>query len=262
MTSARRAGWTAERPEQHYLVEPRYLAGGGDLRYVTEALRASGWRTTTLQEHATILLSPDRAVRIGFAPDGWAVAGVTDGGDAWHAELSPRTPVEIIAGFTDALTRPPAAHAPNVWAPLREHGWQEEQGQHVSAVSAARDAWVQYHQPGPGRAQWWIGAAAEHGTMWSARFTATTPLYLLEAFTGALADPEPVLRPRAHVPTSNRLRTTSVSVLPAQYTAWLQARVSTARSATWARNAPTARRHTNRLLTAHRNAPSTPAPRR
>ena len=45
------------------------------------------------------------------------------------------------------------------------------------------------------------------------------------------------MRPLGHVPPSQRIRTTSVSVLPSQLSAWQQARITAARAATWASNA-------------------------
>ncbi|GAA2530363.1 MULTISPECIES: DUF317 domain-containing protein [Streptomyces] len=174
-------GWGAgEQAQQHYLVEPRALAGGGDLRHVSEFLRASGWRDKSKAGGPLAMESPDRAVRITYdpfvLPGGWTIHGAASGHQKqWWAVLGRQTPVEIVAGLTDALTRPRSAHAP-----------------------------------------------------------------------------EPVMRPLGRVPQSAQIRTTSVSVLPSQLSAWQQARITAARAATWARNAArssrprtTARPHTN-----------------
>ncbi|MFI0743020.1 DUF317 domain-containing protein [Streptomyces sp. NPDC021100] len=238
------AGWgpAGQQAQQHYLIEPRHLAGGGDLRHVTEFLRASGWTDRSSKAGLPVVFdSPDRTVRIGYdphsQPGGWTIRGNATGRqEAWHATLGKQVPVEIVAGFTDALTRPRSAHAPNVWQPLQHHGWRTEQGQHVTAVSPDGNAVVQFHQDGQGQAYWWAAAQTEHGPAWSAVFTPTTPMHLVQAFTTALSDPQPVMRPRGHVPPTQRIRTTSVSVLPSQLSAWQQARVSAARAATWARN--------------------------
>ncbi|AJC55078.1 DUF317 domain-containing protein [Streptomyces sp. 769] len=235
-------GWIPpdQQAEQHYLVEPRHLAGGGDLRYVTEYLRASGWKDKSPRSGPLVFDSPDRSVRIGYnphaSPGGWSISGrETPTQPAWHATLTSRVPVEIVAGLTDALTLPRSAHAPNVWAPLQAQNWTSPPHKHVTAVSPDKGAWVQYHQTGPGEAHWWAGARTEHGRAWDAVFTSTTPMHLIQAFSTALADPQPVMRPRGHVPPSNRIRTTSVSVRPDQLSAWQQTRITAARAATWAR---------------------------
>lgn len=61
-------------------------------------------------------------------------------------------------------------------------------------------------------------------------------MHLIEAFSAALADPQPVMRPRGNIPPSRWIRTTSVSVRPSEIGAWQQARIAAARAATWARN--------------------------
>lgn len=237
------AGWgaTGQLAQQHYLVEPRHLAGGGDLRYVTEYLRAAGWKDKSKPGGPMVFDSPDKSVRIGYdpftQPGGWAIRGKqTATQEAWHATLSRQVPVEIVAGITDALTQPRSAHAPNVWAPLQEHGWEREQGKHVTARSPDGNAFVRFHQSAPGQAHWWAGARNEHGRVWEAMFTPTTPMHLVQAFSTALSDPHPVMRPLGHVPPSQHVRTTSVSVLPSQLSAWQQARITAARATTWARN--------------------------
>ncbi|WP_367435064.1 DUF317 domain-containing protein [Streptomyces celluloflavus] len=231
-------GPTHQQAEQHYLVEPRHLAGGGDLRHVTEYLRASGWKDRSKRRGPIVFDSPDRMVRVGFdpttPPGGWAIrAKATSHQEAWHAILGPQVPVEIVAGFTDALTKPRSAHAPNVWAPLQ--GWKAEQRAHFTAKSPDGNAFMQFHRSAPGQAHWWAGARTEHGRIWDATFTPTTPMHLLQSFSSALADPQPVMRPRGHIPPSNRIRTTSVSVLPSELGAWQQARIAAARAAAWAR---------------------------
>ncbi|MFE7116518.1 DUF317 domain-containing protein [Streptomyces sp. NPDC057654] len=233
-----------EQAQQHYLVEPRALAGGGDVRHVHAFLRACGWRDKTQRGGPLALQSPDRTVRIEYQPagmpGGWTIQGAAaPGRDAWWAHLGAQTPVEIVAGFTDALTQPRAAHAPNVWAPLREQRWRRPpETEHVTATSPDGSAWVQYRPSAGGGAMWWSGAQDRQGNGWVAQFTPSTPLHLVEAFTAALASPEPVMRPLGHVPHSARLRTTSVSVLPSQLGAWQQARITAARAATWASTAP------------------------
>ncbi|MFE3645884.1 DUF317 domain-containing protein [Streptomyces sp. NPDC059169] len=236
-------GWgPGEQAEQHYLVEPRALAGGGDLRHVSEFLRASGWRDKSKSGGPLFLESPDRTVRISYdpyvLPGGWTIHGKAAGHqEEWRVNLGRQTPVEIVAGLTDALTRPRSAHAPNVWAPLHEQRWRTPpNAEHVTAVSPDGSAWMQFHQDPNGEAMWWSGAKDQQGNGWTASFTATTPMHLVQAFSAALASPERVMRPRGRVPHSGQIRTTSVSVLPSQLSAWQQARITAARAATWARN--------------------------
>lgn len=230
------AGW-GQHAQPYYLIEPRYLAGGGDLRHVTEHLRASGWTDSTPRSSAALVFdAPDKTVRVAYQPPGgWQIHGAAHGQQpAWQVNLTAQTPVEIVAGLTDALARPRSAHAPDVWAPLVEYGWSTDTGQEFTAVSPRRDAFVQYVSTGA--QHWWIGARNEHGPVWNLQATSTTPLYLLQGLTEALADPEPVMRPRGHVPPSARIRSTSVSVLPDQLRSWQQARLTAARAAVWGRD--------------------------
>ncbi|MFF4962335.1 DUF317 domain-containing protein [Streptomyces sp. NPDC001222] len=171
-------------------------------------------------------------------PGGWTVHGAaSDHNDAWWAHLGRQTPVEIVAGLTDALTRPRFAHAPNVWAPLKEQNWHARPaGQHYTAISPDGTAWMQYHQSPDGEAMWWSGAKDEQGNGWTAQFSPSTPMHLVQAFSTELASPDPVIRPRGRVPQSTQIRTWSVSVRPSQLSAWQQARITAARAATWARN--------------------------
>lgn len=235
-------GWGAgEQAEQHYLVQPRHLAGGGNLQHVAAFLHASGWRDKSKPERL-LLESPDRTIRIAYdphvLPGGWVIQGTaTAHQDEWWATLGQQTPVEIIAGLTDAVTQPRSAHAPNVWAPLLEQGWHApDDADHVTTVSADSTAWVRYQQSQPGEAVWLAGATDEHGNGWTAQLASSTPMHLVEAFSTALASPDPVMRPLGRVPHSSRIQTTSVSVLPSQLRAWQQARIAAARAATWARN--------------------------
>lgn len=240
MTRKQHRGWGAgDAAEQHYLVEPRHLAGGGDLRHVTEFLRASGWADRSKSGGPLVFDSPDRLVRVAYdplaQPGGWTVQGQATAGEAaWGVTFSRQTPVEIVAGLTDALTLEHSAHAPNPWAPLQERGWETERAQHFTAVAPDRNSWLQFQQTDEGQAHWWAGARTEHGRTWDAVFTATTPMRLIESFSAALADPQPVMRPLGHIPPSKWIRTTSVSVRPSELRAWQQARVTAARAATWA----------------------------
>ncbi|MEU5833018.1 DUF317 domain-containing protein [Streptomyces diacarni] len=240
MSKRQWAGWgQAGQPQQHYLIEPRHLAGGGNIRHVTEYLRHSGWRDHSAAGGTPAFESPDRSVRVGYTAEGWTISGTpSKPAPAWHATLTPQTPVEIVAGVTDALTRPRTAHAPNPWAPLQQQRWKSERLQYHTCTATSPDnaAWLRYQQAKDGNATWMAGARTEHGATWQAMFTPTTPMHLIQAFSTSLASPEPVMRPRGHVPPTRMVRATSVSVLPQQLSAWQQARLNTARAAAWARN--------------------------
>lgn len=243
MRKSRWPGWgPGEQAEQHYLIHPRALAGGGDIRHVSEFLRASGWRDKSKHGGPLVMESADRAIRLTYdpyvQPGGWMIQGRARGGQAeWWAVFGRQTPVEIIAGLTDALTQPRSAHAPNVWAPLAQQDWVARvEGRHYTATSPDAAAWLHFRQDGEGNAMWWSGARDEQGNGWSAQFSASTPLHLVQAYSTALASPEPVMRPRGRVPHSSKIQTTSVSVLPSQLGAWQQARIAAARAAAWARN--------------------------
>ncbi|MGW0137552.1 DUF317 domain-containing protein [Streptomyces calvus] len=236
-------GWgPGEQPEQHYLIEPRALAGGGDIRHVSAFLRASGWRDKSKRNGPLIMESPDRAVLLSYdphvLPGGWTVRSAARGDQAeWWAVLGRQTPVEIVAGLTDALTRPRSAHAPDVWAPLEEQHWRTRpEGRNYTATSPDGMAWMHFCQDPHGDAVWWSGAKDQQGNGWTAQFSPSTPMHFMQAFSAALASPEPVMRPCGRVPRSGQIRTTSVSVLPSQLIAWQHARIATARAATWARN--------------------------
>ncbi|MFE9686757.1 DUF317 domain-containing protein [Streptomyces sp. NPDC006285] len=243
MKSKPRQGWgTAAQPDQHYLIQPRALAGGGDIRHVSEFLRASGWRDRSEKRGPLFMESPDRTIRLFYdphvQPGGWTISGAARGHQAaWNAVLGSQTPVEILAGLTDALTQPLSAHAPDVWAPLRHQHWSTtyRAGQ-FTAESPDGTSWMQFHEDPPAPPVWWSGAGDQQGNGWTATFTATTPMHLVQAFTTALASPQPVMRPRGRIPHSAQIRTTSVSVLPSQLAAWQQARIQAARAAVWDRN--------------------------
>ncbi|MFK0136623.1 DUF317 domain-containing protein [Streptomyces murinus] len=260
MTKTRWSGWgPGEQAEQHYLIQPRALAGGGDIRHISEFLRATGWRDKSKSGGPLVMESPDRTVRLSYdphtQPGGWTVRGAARGPhDEWEAVLGRHTPVEIIAGLTDQLTQPRSAHAPNVWAPLEEQQWQARtEDRHYIATSPDGLAWIHFRQNSDGRALWWAGARDGQGIGWSAQFTSTTPMHLVQAFSAALASPEPAMRPLGRVPHSAQIKVTSVSVLPSQLGAWQQARVTAARAATWARNSFT----TSRPRTGSRARPHT-----
>ncbi|WP_374778490.1 DUF317 domain-containing protein [Streptomyces sp. NBC_01310] len=111
-------------------VSPRHLAGPGDPRHITHVLRAAGWHTASDPLHPTVSLhSPDYSLRLTLTPKPgrpyrpWWRIRSPHGPAHWSAEFSGATPVEIIAGLTDALVQPPPEHLRSPWDVLTSHGW-------------------------------------------------------------------------------------------------------------------------------------------
>lgn len=191
-------------------IAPRHLAGGGDPAWITVPLhRACGWSHghDPLMPRV-ILSSPDQKalLRLEPDPDGpWWTLHHAAGPDrpAWYASFGARTPVEVIAAFTDALTDPTTTPAPpcDVLEPLLGAGWSPA---YVANrfVSPDSTTVVERLDGGP----WFATTTLTGGRpVWQARFGENTPAHLITAFTAALADPSPVLRtdsPRS-LPTRN-----------------------------------------------------------
>ncbi|MGJ5751624.1 uncharacterized protein DUF317 [Streptomyces puniciscabiei] len=191
------------------LISPRYLAGGGDPAWVTVPLhRACGWSYghDPLMPRV-ILTSPDQQATLHIDPDPdepwWTVRHARSGDQpAWSATFDARTPVEIIAALTDALTAPtPPASGPEPYDVLRRAGWHTA-GE--SLASPDRIAALEHvGEDGP----WFADARLdqdEGGLIWRAYLSNTTPQHLVAAFAQALADPTPVRRSPGRVPALAR----------------------------------------------------------
>ncbi|MFD8064207.1 DUF317 domain-containing protein [Streptomyces cyaneofuscatus] len=183
-------------------IAPRHLAGSGDPAWITVPLhRSCGW---TYDDDPlmprVVLTSPDKNAVLRLEPntDGqwWILHHIGGTGlPDWYASFGARTPVELIAGFVDALTDPaPPAETSDPFEPLRHHDWEPAQ---TARGLAAPDgtAFLQRpgdeHSPGP----WFITTTLGHDRpVWQARFGENTPPHLVTAFTTALADPQPVWR--------------------------------------------------------------------
>lgn len=186
------------------LVAPRYLAGGGDPAWITAPLhQACGWSARPdLLVPRVVLTSPDQktVLRLGPDPDGpWWVLQHAPVGEqrAWSVSFDARTPVEIIAGFTDALTDPatPQAPAPDPYEPLRQAGWVEGR-EHDGFVSPDGLSRVEHFTHG--FTDCWFARTAvsedPEGLIWRAYLSGDTPAHLINGFTRALADSAPLLR--------------------------------------------------------------------
>ncbi|WP_329295651.1 DUF317 domain-containing protein [Streptomyces pseudovenezuelae] len=183
-------------------ITPRHLAGGGDPAWITVPLhRACGWSHGNDPLMPRVLLSsPDQKalLRLEPEPDGqwWTLHHAAEPDrPAWYASFGARTPVELIAAVTDALTDPAStASAPSdPHEPLRQTGWSPYGDDGL--VSPDKAAYVELlgtpDDPGACFVTVTLGL---HQKVWQARFGAHTPARLVAAFTAALADPKPVLR--------------------------------------------------------------------
>ncbi|GAA1160129.1 DUF317 domain-containing protein [Streptomyces hebeiensis] len=219
-------------------IAPRHLAGGGDPAWITVPLhRACGWSYghDPLMPRV-ILSSPDQQalLRLDPDPDGqwWTLHHAPGAGrPAWYASFGARTPVEIIAAVTDALTNPdttaPAGADP--YEPLQHAGWSPTTVEN-GYVSPDGTACVQ--RPGSARTGPWFATSTLGPTqpVWQARFGEHTPPHLITAFTAALTDPTPV--PRTTTPLStathhpDRITRTTRHMPAAQVAFALEDRVS------------------------------------
>ncbi|MFJ6071574.1 DUF317 domain-containing protein [Streptomyces sp. NPDC093065] len=186
-------------------ITPRHLAGGGDPAWITVPLhRASGWSHGDDPLMPRVLLSsPDQKalLRLEPDPDGpwWTLQHTAEPGrPAWYASFGARTPVELIAAFTDTLTDPvgPAAESHDPFGPLRHVAWSPPAIGADGLVSPDGTAYVQRLGSAEDPGSWFVTAtlAPNRPPVWQARFGAHTPPHLVTAFTTALADPDPVYR--------------------------------------------------------------------
>ncbi|MEU2131755.1 DUF317 domain-containing protein [Streptomyces sp. NPDC018352] len=230
---------TPQSPEtvEVEFISPRHLAGGGDPAWITVPLhRACGWSHghDPLMPRV-ILSSPDQKalLRLEPNPEGqWWTLRHAPAPDhpAWYASFGARTPVEIIAAFTDALTAPAvtATASADPYEPLHQADWSPARGAD-GLVSPDGTAYVQrlgVEEPGP----WFVTATlGQDRPVWQARFAERTPPHLIAAFTAALVDPSPV--PRADSPrmlatrNPNLITRTHQEVPAAQVVSALEKRV-------------------------------------
>ncbi|WP_052230575.1 DUF317 domain-containing protein [Streptomyces sp. CT34] len=203
------------------LVAPRYLAGPGDPSWITVPLhRACGWSAAEDPLMPRVILtSPDQQATLRIDPDPdepwWTVRHARSSDQpAWSTTFDARTPVEIIAAFTDALTdRTPPASSPHPYDLLGQAGWHDAGEGLVSPDGIT--AVEHYGNDGP-----WFAEARlsedDSGLLWRAYLSNTTPPRLVAAFAQALADPTPVRRNPHRIPARTRehthTRTVHVSV--------------------------------------------------
>ncbi|CAM5570051.1 DUF317 domain-containing protein [Streptomyces aurantiogriseus] len=238
-------------------VAPRHLAGGGDPAWVTVPLhRACGWSYSHDPLMPRVILSsPDQKglLRLEPAPERqwWNLQHAPEPDrPAWYASFGARTPVEIIAAVTDALTDPSYAPASETdpYEPLMMAGWTPAPDKD-RLVSPDGKAHVEHYVSATSDCWWATTTLSEtQGPVWQARFGEHAPPRLITAFTRALADPSPL--PRTGSPLSipaygTKLITRTFRELPAaQVASALEGRVRSlaARRAAPQTNTPTPRR--------------------
>ncbi|MBT2409340.1 DUF317 domain-containing protein [Streptomyces sp. ISL-12] len=182
-------------------VSPVYLAGGGDPAWVTVPLhRACGWSHGNDPLQPRVLLSsPDQKALLRLEPraDGpwWTIQHArTADHPAWSARFDARTPVEVIAAFTDALTSPSQpAVTPDPFEPLREARWPKPE---IDRRRLSPDGLVRIND----HPNWEIRTALPMEPIWRADLDRTTPPHLVTILTTALASRTPLLRRPDQVP--------------------------------------------------------------
>lgn len=190
------------------LIAPRYLAGGGDPGWVTVPLhRAASWSYghDPLMPRV-ILTSPDQLTQLRIDPDPddpwWTIRHARNGDKpAWAATFGARTPVEIIAAFTDALTDPlgTADTGADPYAPLREAEWDTPR--RLYGLASPDGITCVEHLGTAGRDLWTVETAViESPTIWRAHFTGSTPTHLITAVTRSLANQTAVARDPSRIP--------------------------------------------------------------
>ncbi|MGW5096391.1 DUF317 domain-containing protein [Streptomyces nodosus] len=186
-------------------ITPRHLAGGGDPAWITVPLhRACGWSPSNDPLMPYVLLaSPDQKALLSLEPDPdgqwWTLSHAAEPDrPAWYASFGARTPVELIAAVTDALTdpNPPAGAPSDPYEPLHQIGWSPPTIGGDGLVSPDGTAYIQRLGTAQEPGAWFVTTSLgpNRRQVWQARFGAHTPARLIAAFTAALVDPKPVAR--------------------------------------------------------------------
>ncbi|MEU0305369.1 DUF317 domain-containing protein [Streptomyces cyaneofuscatus] len=195
---------------------PRHLAGPGDPRHVTQALRAAGWGNFGDPDFPHVVLaSPDLQHTMVLEPtpetygSWWRISSTPL--DGWHASFGANVPAEVIAGFTDALVHPTPAGEPDIWPTLQAAGWTYERDERGNEHARHPDGITTMERSATldsDRFDWTAEVALPnglggHARLWRAYFDDRTPGHLLAGFAAALVDPAPVSRGRYGVPHSH-----------------------------------------------------------
>ncbi|MFD3760490.1 DUF317 domain-containing protein [Streptomyces sp. NPDC058622] len=247
----------------HCEVSPRHLAGAGDPRHITHALRAAGWRHGGDRGLPQVsLTSPDRSLSLSLdllSPyHAWSVGTAQAFVPGyWRAGFASSTPVEIISGLTDSLIRPAPAHAPaDVWASLAAAGWDIGVEQHWREASAPGQG-LKIKQFGSERRDddyfWWqiqaVGESYGGGVegVWSASLDHTTPPHVMAGLIEELTNPAGVLRGShdhgAHYRAAHGDMVAAGPEIVATHTVRMDAARAGSRALTRAAKLPTSRPH-------------------
>ncbi|MEI5100893.1 DUF317 domain-containing protein [Streptomyces sp. PmtG] len=200
------------------LVAPRYLAGPGDPAWVTVPLhRACNWSSgeDPLMPRV-ILTSPDQLAQLRLNPDPdpaepwWTLRHAHHRDQrAWSVTFDARTPVEIIAAVTDALTAPATPNTAwgDPYQPLRAAGWHAPRHHdgHTSPEGMSSPNGLAHvdriSRKGARTASWVVETSLHHQPAeWRAYVNGDTPPHLVAALFAALADETPLVREPHRVP--------------------------------------------------------------
>jgi hypothetical protein len=246
---------------------PRHLAGRGDPRHITQALRAVGWENHSDPDYPHVALaSPDYRHTLVLEPEPetygawWRIRCAADG-QRWHTEFGGNTPVEILAALTDALLQPAPEQVPEVWPVLTSAGWAYEGDERGNETARHPDGILSLKRwtASPGEQFHWRAEAAlptgggGRKRLWHAYLDDDMPRHLIAAFATALASDQPVQRGMYDVPHSHLVTQELRGPQGKQLAAAHEARLKAVRAA--ARKA----RRTAALQTQSGPAP-TPAP--
>lgn len=162
-----------------------------------------------------ILASPNQRYALALEPENesysrWWRISCTSDDENWYAQFGGNTPVEILAGFTDALLAPPPEITPDdVWSIVTAAGWTYVQDARGHEVAEHPDGIMQLRRWNTELSWsrgWNAAALLPNGlggidTVWEADLG--TAAHLVAAFATALVDPAPVARPEFDVPHSS-----------------------------------------------------------
>ncbi|MFE4017968.1 DUF317 domain-containing protein [Streptomyces sp. NPDC059101] len=240
-------------------VTPRHLAGGGDPRHVTEYLLAAGWSNHSVPGYPHVLLeSPNGQLHLTLEPTApeerdtwWRIHPASGRGAGWSAHFGGHTPVEIIAGFSDALSTPapPAqTQTADLWYIAESRGWAKQRvGADQMALSPDETAILARIQALSDTPTWrWKTevslplADGRRRWLWGATIDDTAPANAIAGFITFLTAPAPLLRDEGQTPgrTFGHLHSARSPITPEQ----------------------NRRRHLQRLEDAQRTRPPAPPP--
>ncbi|MGW7303993.1 DUF317 domain-containing protein [Streptomyces sp. NPDC054835] len=187
-------------------VTPRYLAGGGDPRWVTAPLQqVFRWQIAHAPLSPVVRVGPrDLTAELHLSPDPdqpWWILRHLGAGEsqAWTMSFGARTPAETVAAATNAFAAGPGTEPPADPAVILERaGWTSSPLQ-THFTSPDEHVHVGHHPDGAWHIAVSVGVEPWRDTagteaVWEARFTDRTPTHVVAAFLTDLVSPDPVLR--------------------------------------------------------------------